>query len=157
MAWIDPARYWTHRDASPQKKRRTSVDAHKAARKKARPPVRAVNEVNVAKQHRGQRISDSTLHPYTGALACRLYQHLPHFPVTPNTKRPPKCALHRWATGGEAYRAQVFGCDQCEVCLCLDCFKVFHTKTDIVGIKGDLNQKYSEASQGKRSCRRKEV
>jgi hypothetical protein len=155
MAWIDPATYWTHRDDSPQKKRRTSVDAHKAARKKARPPVRAVNEVIVAKQHRGQRISDSTLHPYTGALACRLYQHLPHFPVTPNTKRPPKCALHRWATGGEAYRAQVFGCDQCEVCLCLDCFKVFHSEVDIVGIKGDLNRKYSEALEAKRSRAKK--
>jgi hypothetical protein len=63
MAWIDSANLWTHRDNSPQKKRRTGVEAHKAARKKARPPARAVNEVIDTKQHRAPRVDDNTLHP----------------------------------------------------------------------------------------------
>jgi hypothetical protein len=48
-----------------------------------------------------------------------------------------------------------FVCDQCKVCLCLDCVKVFHTEADIVGIKGELN--WTEASEAKRSRARKEV
>jgi pentatricopeptide repeat protein len=65
--------------------------------------------------------------------------------------------LYRWATGGEVYRANVFECDQSKVCLCVDWFKLFHTQEDIVGIKGDLNRKYAEASQGKCSHAKKEA
>jgi hypothetical protein len=158
MAWIDPANHWTHWDDSPQKKRRTGVEAHKAARKKARPPARAVNEVIDTKQHKAPRKDDNMQHPYAGALACRLYQHVPHSPVpSDHLKVQPKCALHRWVTGGRVYRAHVFLCNQCKVCFCLDCFKVFHTEADIVGIKGERSWKYSEALEAKRSHARKEV
>jgi hypothetical protein len=146
-----------------EKRRTTGTEAiiQAPARKRARPPacsVNAVNEVGIeAKQHRAPKIEDKTLHPYTGALACRLSQHVAHFPVRSKLKVQPKCTLHRWATGGGLYRAHVLECDQCKVCLCVDCFKVFHTEPDIVGIKGDLNRKYSEASEGKRNRARKEV
>jgi hypothetical protein len=134
------------------------VETHKAARKKARLPARAVNKVMDTKQHRAPRMEDNALHPYTGFLACRLYQHVPHFPVpSDHLKVQPKCALHRWATGGGMYRAQVFVCDQCKVCLCLDCFKVFHTEADIVGMKGELSRKYTVALEAKRSHKRNQV
>jgi hypothetical protein len=119
MAWINTTNYWTGRDDTPLKKRRTEEYARKAARKKARPPVCAVNEMTNDKQHRAPRIDAKTLHPYTGALACRLHQHISPFPVCSHSKLPPKCALHRWATGGEVFRSHVFECDQCKVCLCL--------------------------------------
>jgi hypothetical protein len=155
MAWIDPATYWADRDDSPQKKRRTSTAAIEAARKKARPPARAVNEAwdgrLSAKQHRAPRIDDNTMHPYTGALASRLLTNVAHYPVPSRAKLPPRCALHRWATGGEVYRANVFECDQCKVFLCVVCFKLFHTQDDIVAIKGQLNSIYAEASEAKRN------
>ena len=96
MAWIDPTNYWTDRDESPHKKRRTDKETMQAARKKARPPARAaVNENVGAKQQRAPRVNDKALHPYTGALASRLHQHVAHFAVPSHSKAPPKCALHR--------------------------------------------------------------
>jgi hypothetical protein len=149
MSWIDPVVYWPDRDCSPQKKRRASTSAVQATKKKARPPARAVKE-KTKKKTRAPKMNEANLHPTTGALAGRLGTEVKHFLVTSTAKVPPKCALHRWATDGEVYRAHVFECDQCKVCLCIECFKLFHTEEDIVGMKWELKLKYASAARGKR-------
>lgn len=75
-------------------------------------------------------VDDNTLHPTNGKLSCRLDNSLHHFPEKPTTKRP-RCQLHRWARNrqGKEVIQGVSTCLDCQVNLCKDCWKWFHTES----------------------------
>ena len=73
---------------------------------------------------RCMRITDASMHPYSGSLRFRLDRGLSHFPL-PVKKKHSNCQLHMW-THKIKYRKQMILCETCNVTLCVDCFKPFH-------------------------------
>jgi len=84
-------------------------------------------------------VSDRSLAP-GGALKCRLNRSLSHYPELPTQKKRPKCALHRWACGRASgdVRSNVFLCSCCRVCLCIQCFRLFHEEAELVSKKDEI-------------------
>jgi hypothetical protein len=89
---------------------------------------------------RSARITDDALLP-TGSLSRRLNPDLQHFPVQPvNTKA--RCNLHRWA--GVETQKGIMLCPSCNVHLCIECYKIFHTDHNLGHKKNQLKNKYSK-------------
>ena len=83
------------------------------------------------KGKRLKRINDSSLDPHNGYYKCRLSLQHDHLPEIPKGRH--RCLLHRWA--GKDCRAQIMYCPTCNVTLCVQCYKPFHTKTDLIRCK----------------------
>jgi len=66
----------------------------------------------------------------------RLNPVLSHLP-SPVVRAGDACTLCRWATGNK-YRAQISHCDDCNVTLCVWCYKTFHTVEDLEAQKGAM-------------------
>ena len=94
---------------------------------------------------RKTRMSESGLHPFTGALKSRLNRTLGHWPCAPSIHHPTiksNCQLHLWATGKRKYKDVVY-CADCNTSLCTDnCFEIFHTEWDLGNKKDMLREKY---------------
>ena len=88
------------------------------------------------------RLTDSSLHPDTGALRARL-DHFGcfHSPI-PSANKHPSCALHRYVLGRDNPSAQtrqkIVCCTTCHINLCIPCFNTYHSVADIAGSKSDL-------------------
>ena len=86
------------------------------------------------------RFNDNTLHPVRGALSIRLdHTNNTHFPVRSPVARA-RCGLHRYVLGKEKLGDVVY-CDTCHVCLCVDCFKDFHSIQNLEGKKAALKRR----------------
>ena len=91
---------------------------------------------------RNVTVSEKTLQP-NGALKCRLNNYITHSPC-PSTNKRAKCQLHRWARGRD--RKDVCGgklvvhCSVCRVDLCFKCWRTFHSCTDIVSLKDEIDK-----------------
>ena len=89
------------------------------------------------------QLSDASLAP-TGKLKCRLnFYDFRHLPVTKESAGKPfaKCSLHRWACGRDGeVRGGISICEDCNVSLCVDCYKVFHTQEDLTSVKEELKE-----------------
>ena len=104
----------------------------------------AVSTVTTATTIRKARICESSLHPLTGALKCRLNTRFGHWPTAPSQSHPNQetvCQLHRWITGKRKYKDVQF-CPDCNVSLCTEgCYQIFHTEWDLAEEKEALKRK----------------
>ena len=67
-----------------------------------------------------------------------------HLPVVPSSGHS-DCQIHKWA--GKRTRKQVAYCPDCNVCLCIRCYKIFHTVLDLRRVKADIEND-KEVSSG---------
>ena len=52
-----------------------------------------------------------------------------------------RCQLHTWATKSEVRtKANVVECEHCQVHLCIDCFRLFHTVPGLVSFKKKIGE-----------------
>ena len=72
-----------------------------------------------------------------GSLDQRLFlsDEFTHLP-TPAVSKHSECQLHKWAD--KRTRKQIAYCSDCNVCLCIQCYKAFHTVLDLRRVKNDL-------------------
>ena len=67
-----------------------------------------------------------------------------HLPVVPSSGHS-DCQIHKWA--GKRTRKQVAYCPDCNVCLYIRCYKIFHTVLDLRRVKADIEND-KEVSSG---------
>jgi hypothetical protein len=82
--------------------------------------------------------NDSSLSE-NGLLQCRLDTTLSHLPSRKRGDRP-QCALHRWT--GNRKAGDVLYCRSCNIHLCIDCYEIFHTRSNLVATKEQLAIQY---------------
>jgi hypothetical protein len=85
--------------------------------------------------------NDKSLHPKTWNWSCRLKKsvcHLSSLPIIKIAGRA-KCGLHSWL--GFNYCSNLSCCEGCNIHLCMHCYKLFHTETDLVSQKDYLKSK----------------
>ena len=58
-----------------------------------------------------------------------------HLPA-PASSKYSECQLHKWAE--KRTRKQIAYCADCNVCLCIQCYKAFHTVLDLRRVRNDL-------------------
>ena len=88
---------------------------------------------------RTKRLNDASL-DVGGHFKCRLDTTLDHLPVkTAGTNS--RCALHKWVN--IETQKQVMFCPTCNVNLCLSCYRLFHTKPNLLQMKESLSNKYN--------------
>ena len=58
-----------------------------------------------------------------------------HLPAPASSKHS-KCQLHRWSE--KRTGKQIAYCSDCNVCLCIQCYKAFHMLLDLQCVKNDL-------------------
>ena len=140
-AWIDPDKFWpkiekniTTSSASLSSKSSTSTRLAK----------RKLELLLHMGKHKKARITDKSLCPFTGKHRMRGDSSKHHWPVPDSHGSVVRCQLHSWATNGKhRSKRHVMRCETCDVRLCVECFKLFHTEVDLVGKKKDLSTKYS--------------
>eukprot|EP00957_Ditylum_brightwellii_P086225 6561319-Ditylum_brightwellii.AAC.1 len=95
------------------------------------------------------KVSDTTLHPVYGQLACSLeivnYSHLPVSELILN-KPGACCQLHCWLMGKNRVkqRKQLLYCEDCNVTICSFCYKSFHAVKNLVAQKADLQKMWQK-------------
>ena len=86
-------------------------------------------------------VNDRSLH-VNGKLNCRLIRTYDHSPV--QCKQNVQCQLHKWCSSSKQkmrVETQLCYCPTCNVNLCLECYRPFHTETDIVEKKSVIEKK----------------
>ena len=86
-------------------------------------------------------VNDRSLH-VNGKLNCRLIRTYDHSPV--QCKQNVQCQLHKWCSSSKQkmrVETQLCYCPTCNVNLCLECYRPFHTETDIVKKKSVIERK----------------
>lgn len=73
----------------------------------------------------------------TGKFGCRREPYPAHWPRKTTALSLARCQLHNWATDLEE-RPNVYLCSVCNVHLCMECFKKFHTTEDLVAKKKEI-------------------
>jgi hypothetical protein len=99
----------------------------------------SVSTITTASSLRATYCNDSSL-AENGALNCRLDTTLPHLPSR-KTGTKSQCALHRWT--GNRMEAGILYCRSCNIHLCIDCYEIFHTESNLVAKKKELTIKYN--------------
>ena len=94
------------------------------------------DNIPVEKKQRATALTDVALKSVVGKFACRLIPELDHLPM-PKTGSNVRCALHRWGNKTTVQRS-VMMCPTCNIQLCLNCYKIFHSERDLVGKKNDM-------------------
>ena len=81
-----------------------------------------------------------------GSFDSRLFlnDEMTHLPVMPSSSHS-DCQVHKWA--GKRTRKQVAYCPDCNVCLCIRCYKLFHTVLDLRSVKADIQNDIEVSSQ----------
>jgi hypothetical protein len=74
-----------------------------------------------------------------GLLQCRLDTTLTHLPSRKRGNRP-QCALHSWT--GIRKERDILYCRSCNIHLCVDCYEIFHTRSNLVATKEQLTIEY---------------
>ena len=89
---------------------------------------------------RAARVTEQTLDPIDGALWVRLDENAEHYPVLSKAKRP-CCSLCRLVSANKHLRVyhHVYSCDQCNVDLCVPCFRPFHTISSVKNMISHVN------------------
>jgi hypothetical protein len=75
--------------------------------------------------------TDSSLFE-NGLLQCRLDITLSHLPSRKKGSRP-LCVLHAWT--GPRMQSEIMYCQSCNIHLCVDCYDIFHTHSNLVATK----------------------
>ena len=151
LALIDPTKYWPDRMAN--KKRKTSpiteTETNQRPQRKRVVPSSleatqqssGCSSASSTMKKRATPVTDITLCPRTGVLRDRLrVQRGAHMPLPSDSKKS-QCAMHRWATK-EKKQSQILKCATCQIHLCSECYKLFHTVEEVA----QLHQAYNTSS-----------
>jgi hypothetical protein len=98
----------------------------------------SVSTITTTSSLRATFCTDASL-AENGALQCRLDTTRSHLPSKKRGNRP-QCALHSWT--GVRKEAGILYCRSCNINLCIDCYEIFHTQSDLVGTKEQLTNEY---------------
>ena len=134
LAWLQPEVYFSQSSNSVA----TSTTASSSCSSK--PVKRSLRFAVTETRTKSVKFTDATLCHLTGSLKTRLDFHKPHWPLPACTtvggkKTYPRCQLHSYLTGGATRtRKQVLKCEHCNVFLCADCFRPFHTVLHLKGL-----------------------
>jgi hypothetical protein len=82
--------------------------------------------------------TDSSLSD-NGLLQCRLDTTLSHLPSRKRGNRP-QCGLHAWTA--TRMQSDILYCRSCNIHLCVDCYEIFHTRSNLVATKEQLTVEY---------------
>ncbi|CAB9519576.1 unknown protein [Seminavis robusta] len=127
-------------------------DNNQRKRRKVTPPHKTRGQMEmVDTKGKAHTLTDSTIASPSGPLAKRCDRFLRHFPVRSNNTRP-KCAVHRWAADMEE-KKDVYRCCVCEIHLCIDCFPVFHCKTNLLEHKQTLRDQLLAKKEDKKASK----
>ena len=148
LAWLDPSKYWHNRLKNRNKSgasstttsaNRTTATATSSIPSRSLPSCRKSSEFLVnngtkdptpRKQQRCAPLNDAALCTRAGAYKHRLsVSQGAHLPMTP-TANDPRCSLHSWAKNMKI-RKQIVKCETCDIHLCVECYKNFHTIQDV--------------------------
>ena len=140
LAWLKPDEYWGKKS---EKKQRRSPRSHSSSSTEsivstsigARRSLYIQSEEK--KETRCHRVTDASLHPFTGKLKDRLNISKMHLPIEA-TKSDSRCQLHHWAAKMR-FRSSIV-CATCNVTLCIKCFAHFHLVHDLVKSKAMIKK-----------------
>ena len=140
LAWLKPDEYWGKKS---EKKQRRSPRSHSGSSTEsivstsigARRSLYIQSEDK--KETRCHRVTDMSLHPFTGKLKDRLNISKMHLPIEA-TKSDSRCQLHMWAANMR-FRTNIV-CTTCNVTLCIRCFAHFHLVHDLVKSKAMIKK-----------------
>ena len=143
LAWIDPKKYYNKNSDRTKTKKSSDTAMRSTGKRKAVPLATQVNTRNsiaspTTKKRKATPFSDKTVADH-GALRIRLDTTRDHLPLPPGTNS--RCAMHR-CLGFETEKS-VLLCPGCNVKLCHQCYRTFHTTPKIVEIKEKLRAFYS--------------
>jgi len=147
LAWLDEAKYWPTR-YSRRPRSNTTTKNNTVSSKLAKTLQSSVSSARVTRSIASSTLSSSTSTSITcktlnknsianGSFDKRLvlsdeYTHLP----APAMSKHSECQLHKWAD--KRTRKQIAYCADCNVCLCIKCYKIFHTVLDLQRVKNDI-------------------
>ena len=138
LYWINPEEY--------EKELKVAAQSYKLKRKSTSSSVSSISidssiQEPTKKIKTGQHyVTDMSLCPSSGSLKCRLDQNLDHIPEAGAPRA--RCWLHWW--GGVETQAQILVCLACGVSLCSKCYRLFHTKPNIVSMKSKLMKRFKK-------------
>ena len=139
QAWMDSDNYW--KDRYPKRRRLASVGLPG----KGKDQLTTGSISSLSRQTRStttstprkscRQLNQTALD--NGRFASRLLHsgdctHLP----TPVHSKYSECQLHKWAN--KRTRKQVMSCSDCDITLCVQCYKPFHTVLNLNCIKADI-------------------
>ena len=86
------------------------------------------------KKKNATRFTTLALHPQNGSLNGRLNHVMFSHLATRSDKKEASCQLCHFIKN-KRVRAQLLKCEDCNVILCVDCYKTFHTVDDLVAMR----------------------
>ena len=140
LAWLDEEKYWPERysrrprtsSASSQSRKKQNVSTTSSGR-----VTRSIASSSIASSTAKycKTLNQSAL--VNGSFDKRLvlsdeFTHLP----APALSKYSECQLHKWSD--KRTRKQIAYCADCNVCLCIQCYKAFHTVVDLRRVENDI-------------------
>ena len=140
LAWLDEEKYWPKRysrrprtsSASSQSRKKQTVSTTSSGR-----VTRSIASSSIASSTAKycKTLNQSAL--VNGSFDKRLvlsdeFTHLP----APALSKYSECQLHKWSD--KRTRKQIAYCADYNVCLCIQCYKAFHTVVDLRRVKNDI-------------------
>ena len=98
LAWLEPATYRQKTTTSSSARKRKQKD-DEAGGIRTRSSESTISTITTSESSRHTKITNTSLHPSTGLLRCRLNTTVQHLPVKSKNQKP-RCQLHSWAKGG---------------------------------------------------------
>ena len=150
LAWINPDKYWPNRygkqrsDAGTTRSVSTcsssqtpSTGISTLSSGSSTITTRSSKNKNVHKKRKLARVfTENALDDGKFDLRLSLSAEAPHLCMPVHSKHS-ICQLHNWA--GKRTRKQLLYCPDCRICLCVYCYKVFHTVANLKMIKSEIN------------------
>ena len=142
FAWLDEERFWPGRYS-----RRPKINIKSDCKKRKMHVSTLASSARVTRSVASSTVTSGTSNKMcrtlnqgslsNGSFDKRLvlsdeYTHLP----APAVSKYSECQLHKWAD--KRTRKQIAYCSDCNVCLCIHCYKAFHTVLDLRRVKNDL-------------------
>lgn len=95
--------------------------------------------ISTPSSNKARKVSDASLDPNHGNLRMRLDDDQ-HFPVLATSGKRPCCSLCRWVETDKdnKNRSGIVTCDKCQVSLCINCFKPFHTVSCVTKLRSEI-------------------
>ena len=144
LAWMDSETYWPDRYRQRRRNKVVSPSNESLNTRKSNASVsslsRQTRSTTASQQQKQQKKHCSTLTQGSidsGKFGSRLIHtgDCTHMP-TPVHSKHSECQLHKWAN--KRTRKQVMICPDCNLTLCVSCYKPFHTVYNLNSIKADI-------------------
>jgi len=124
--------------------RKTMLDSNNSKRKRSTPPSSEFASMPSPKIGKSNHLTDASVDSTTGPFGKRLDRFVGHWPLKPDKRQ--HCALHCYCVKADI-RKDVVTCSYCQINLCLDCFKLFHTLENLAKRKADIAKMMDEMSE----------